>query len=953
MALDFSSPRLLLRAQGLAGPFEKLFEKSSAAVASRKNAGAAQVLAARGHTLLNSLKGKPVNLSANLSKPALLLLACATPALAQPTAPTPAAAPAAAPAEQPFAFVLPWDDASRTVIDASALNPAPLDEARRLRSVGGHFRDATGRRVRLLGVNITAGAAFPAHEDAARVAARLHKFGVNCVRLHHMDAPWAQPNLFFLSGGSAGKPTAALSPESLDRLDFFVAQLKQNGIYVDLNLHVSRAWDAAGGFEEGAGVPPLGKVLAYFEPHAIALQQQFATQILTHLNPYTGLSYAREPAVAFVEMNNEDSLLGAASSIATLPASYQSTLQAQWNAWLGKRYGSSDKLLAVWNREAVPLGENFFPDGRLAAGSGAWALEQHEGTKAELSVEDSAGDNAPGDKAPAGRVLKLSPSLLDGTDWHLQLHRTGLNLKDEQLYTVSFAARASTSRSVGVNVRLDQDPWTNLGLDERVALSPAWKSYEFSFRAQKPLAGHTRFSLVAGGAEGDVYVADVALREGGGSVALEAGQNLEASNLPLTRLTATTVGRDWAQFLMDVEASYVEQMRSTIRATGSTAPLLCSQASYGGLGGVWRESRLDIVDSHAYWQHPNFPHRAWDMDDYLVANTSMTREEGGTLSGLAEHRVEGKPFTVTEYDHPAPSEYAAEEVPMLLATAAWQDWDGVFFFEYGSTSASASDRLSGFFNHASHPAKWAFLPSMARLWLGGQLSPAAQSQVLVLPGSGVASVVAAGGGDFWRASLSQEQFSPRSLREIRSSVRFGDATAPVLERGTSSGNSTSSSNLSWRTEAQGAGSSLLQFACPQAVGATGFLGGRRTQAGPATFEVEPSARNFASLTLAALDSRPLAQSRSLLLTAIDKAENAGLGWNAARTFASNSWQGPVQAYGVQAKISLPLLARAAQVFALDATGARRAEIASRLEGGRLSFDIAPRDATVWYEIAAS
>ncbi len=884
-----------------------------------------------------------MNLS-HLALPALTLLALSTPAQSQQATPQAAT-------EQPFAFVLPWNDASKTVIDASGLNPAPLNESRRLRAVGGHFRDATGRRVRLLGVNITAGMAFPTHEDAAQVAARLHKFGVNCVRLHHMDAPWAKPNIFYLQDGSDNKATTALSTQSLDRLDFFVSQLKQNGIYVDLNLHVSRAWDKANGFEAvaapGQEVPGLGKVLAYFEPRAIALQQQYATQILTHFNPYTGFTYARDSAVAFVEMNNEDSLLGAAYSLGTLPASYQNTLQSQWNAWLQKRYGSNEKLLAAWNREAVPIGENFFPDGRLAGGIQNWTLEQHEGTKAGLEAQDPTGDNA-----PAGRVLKLSPTQLDGTEWHLQLHRTGLDLKDGQLYTVSFAARASTSRSVGVSVRLDQDPWSNLGLDERVVLSPSWKSYSFSFRARQPVANHARLSLVAGGAQGDVFVADVALRPGGGGVALQEGQNLEAGNIAMARLAPTTVGRDWAQFLMDTEDFYAQSMKSAIRATGSQAPVLCSQASYGGVGGLRRESRLDIVDSHAYWQHPGFPRQAWDMNDWLIPNTSMTlATNGGTLAELAAYRVEGKPFTVTEYDHPAPSEYGAEEVPMLLSMAAWQDWDGVFLFEYGSTSADQSERLSGFFNHASNPAKWSFLPSMARLWLGGQLSPAPQSQVLVLPTSTVTPLAASGqGGDFWRESLGDGKFSPRSLLQARSSVRLSDTGAAWLDR---SSEPNSTSTLTWRTPDQNAGPSLLQFACPQAIGATGFLGGRSTSVGPATFDVAPSARNFASLTLAALDLRPLAQSRSLLLTAVDKAENTGLQWNAARTFAANAWQGPVQAFGVSARISLPLSARQAKVFALDPSGARRTEIASNLEGGRLNFKIAPGDKTVWYEIAAS
>ena len=49
---------------------------------------------------------------------------------------------------------------------------------------------------------------------------------------------------------------------------------------------------------------------------------------------------------------------------------------------------------------------------------------------------------------------------------------------------------------------------------------------------------------------------------------------------------------------------------------------------------------MDVIDSHAYWQHPHFPGRAWDMNDWTVKNLPMAgREDGGTLPGLALQRV--------------------------------------------------------------------------------------------------------------------------------------------------------------------------------------------------------------------------------------------------------------------------------------------------------------------------
>jgi len=61
------------------------------------------------------------------------------------------------------------------------------------------------------------------HEDAARVAARLATFGINCVRIHHLDTR-AYPG-----GIWDPKRPAEFSADALDRLDFFIDQLARHG----------------------------------------------------------------------------------------------------------------------------------------------------------------------------------------------------------------------------------------------------------------------------------------------------------------------------------------------------------------------------------------------------------------------------------------------------------------------------------------------------------------------------------------------------------------------------------------------------------------------------------------------------------------------------------------------------------------------------------------------------
>ncbi len=211
-----------------------------------------------------------------------------------------------------FPFVLPWSDsASGTATDVSFLNTKPAGANGLIVSRDGHFVETkTGKRIRFLGTNFAARAAFPSHADAEKVAARIAKLGINLVRMHHMDnVDWGQPDSIW---DYSYKDRQHISAAQLDRLDYLIAQLKKNGVYVNLNLHVSRQFSAADGFPESVSQIKFGydKRVDEFDARMIALQKQYAHDLLTHVNPYTGLAYASDPAIAMVEINNENSLVG-------------------------------------------------------------------------------------------------------------------------------------------------------------------------------------------------------------------------------------------------------------------------------------------------------------------------------------------------------------------------------------------------------------------------------------------------------------------------------------------------------------------------------------------------------------------------------------------------------------------------------------------------------------------
>ena len=193
-------------------------------------------------------------------------------------------------------------------------------------------------------------------------------------------------------------------------------------------------------------------------------------------------------------------------------------------------------------------------------------------------------------------------------------------------------------------------------------------------------------------------------------------------------------------------------MRDTLRGEcGYKGPITCSQLSYGGFAGVVRESASEWTDSHAYWQHPEFPGQPWDSKNWRIPNTPMLDDpNGGTLLGLATQRVEGKPFTVSEYNHPAPNDYASETVPTILSYAAMQDWDGVFLFSWnGDRDNWNPGKIRGYFDMDSDPNKTVFLPLMARAFLSGALAPAPSTTTLSMPQNAVLPLATQAQNDFW------------------------------------------------------------------------------------------------------------------------------------------------------------------------------------------------------------
>ena len=611
-------------------------------------------------------------------------------------------------AEEPlFPFVLSYDS------PANVTNVAGWLE----RPAGGHgfVREKAGRLVtdagpiRFWATNLCFDAPFGSHEASERIAARLASVGINCVRLHHMDAR-------SIWGKSPNKLT--IDPERLERLDYMIAQLKRHGVYVNINLHVSRWFDKAEGFPDREQRPKYDKGLDNFEPRMIELQKKYARDLLTHVNPYTKTAYVDEPAVAFLEINNENAIFSEFSGgkLDDLPEPYATTYRKLWNQWLRKKYGSNQSLEQAWSVGRHPLGEEMLANGDFSRPYGKpWSLEIDSTKDVEVTIQ-------PG--GPEGRpCLRIATKKAQKIAWRPQLTHAGLAVKKDIPYTFTCWARADSERSIGVNCKMAHAPWRDVGLTANAQVTTKWKLHRFTFVASQD-EPQARISFSKLGA-GTFELAGVSLRPGG-IVGLEPGQSVDNESVPVVRRRGSSVTEttrsDFVDFLWDLERDYWSGMYRFLKDELKVRSLVAGTQL--GYSPVYVQAGLDYLDAHSYWQHPHFPGRPWDPRNWTVRNVALVNAGGGTLSHLASRRVAGRAYTVSEYNHPQPNQYAAEGFPMIAAFGAFQGWDGIYSFAYSHSEESEGQRIEGFFNIKSDTAKLVHMPACVAMFVRGDVAPA-------------------------------------------------------------------------------------------------------------------------------------------------------------------------------------------------------------------------------------
>jgi len=214
-----------------------------------------------------------------------------------------------------------------------------------------------GQPIKLWGLNNSFAACAPNNDLADKRADFYASMGINTVRLHKYADGTGWAGILTKESG------AEYDPEELDKMDYYINALKERGIYTKLSpvfiIDIGPGdrdripyMDELGPMRGNRINPKHGSLYLSTELQDLLIDQ--VVELLNHTNPYTGMRYADDPAIAYFELYNEDSaLFGGVSKVMATSKTMRERGGAMFAKWLKEKYGTKEAWLDAWGERAV------------------------------------------------------------------------------------------------------------------------------------------------------------------------------------------------------------------------------------------------------------------------------------------------------------------------------------------------------------------------------------------------------------------------------------------------------------------------------------------------------------------------------------------------------------------------------------------------------------------------
>jgi hypothetical protein len=319
-------------------------------------------------------------------------------------------------------------------------------------------------------------------------------------------------------------------------------------------------------------------------------------------------------------------------------------------------------------------------------------------------------------------------------------------------------------------------------------------------------------------------------------------------------------------------------------------------------------SQLDILDGHVYWQHPGSP---------PPVNTPMVNDPlNSTVVQLSRTAFAGKPYTVSETNHPFPNDWAAEGIPILAAYGSLQDWDAIIMYTFEpKRDPNWKSYVGDPFDISLDPVRMTEMATGALTFLRGDVHAARETVARTYSKDQVL--------DSRRLPRTEQPYFtpgfPLAL-PLQHAVRIQSLDgAPTAKFAAAEANPivSDTKELAWYTSDRNTGLVTVETDRTQAL--IGFIQANAKSVKNLSADI---ANRFASIVLSSLDAKPLSQSAKMLLTAGSRVTNTGLKWNDAHTRTANQGESPSLIEPVTGTVVLRDIqaAKAVSASALDGAG---------------------------------
>ncbi len=820
--------------------------------------------------------------------------------------------------ENGFNFNLPWDDSTTQTF----LPSFPAFEITDFISTdpSGNFISG-GKPVKFWGVNLTTNSCFPVKEKSPQIAGRMRKMGINLVRFHHMDNGWTgeEGTIFLRSSGG----TRQLDPVALDRLHFLLFEMKKNGTYANINLHVSRTFTENDGVENADSIWNFAMGVTYFDPYLIELQKEFAQQLLTATNPYTGLTMANDPVIGMVEISNENTLYGMWKGDQLRPYGHGGNLMQRhsemldnrWHDFLLEKYGNDQNLEMAWSAGGSSGGENQIKDGGFESGdiNTQWQIELHSTAQATVSTTDQ-------DAYDGSFSGKVNVQQVTGTNWHIQFKQAGMTMTRDSAYVLEFYARSDRNRPVNAAIQRDVDPWTRYG-GQTFQVTQSWRRYRLSITAPEQNEGNVRVTFNFMNEPGEVWFDNISLSSPQSS-GLDEGESFSEKNIVRTNYSERLFYSDQriadlAEFYLTIQRDYYIDMYSFLKNELNIVVPVTGTNALVGPADLYTQQDLDYIDDHAYWNHPRFPNEPWSPTDWFIDNESLLESETmGTISNLfGGLAMTDKPYTISEYNHPYPNRYHWEMMPVLASHASYHGADGIMFFQYhgGSNENWEEDFIPSFFSTHRNNTLMSMSPVFGYVYRNNLIEEADDRLEINFTPEFIFNLGTQDNFGRWGKFFPYDRLASAGQPISTKGFSAGDLVIPDLPVRTGPDFNTSNQIIRWNTDRR-----LHIVDSDKVQTITGALS-ENEQVALKYLQLNESS-DEGVVSWISIDGRDLSESEISLLSMHSRIQNTNMGWQGNNTVGNQWGSSPTEILPLRMSLSLNSLGDSLRIFPLDESG---------------------------------